>query len=118
MPSRVSTLILSVLTFGFLLTGCAEDTVEERLKTLTGTHYLSFTEHEKAEFVSTSIKEFKAIRAGQRPESLCDYVLDQTIMARLYENAAEKAQGNLLAPPFSVDSAAECHSQAQRLKQE
>lgn len=111
-----TTTILSFLTFGLLLTGCAENTVEDQLKTLTGTQYLSFTKHEKSEFVSSSIQEFKTIRQWRRPDFLCDYVLDRTILSRLYENAAEKAQNNLLSLPFSVDATTECMNHGQSLK--
>ncbi len=116
MPNRCSTIILFVLAFGSFLTGCTENTVEERLKTLTGTHYLSFTEREKNEFVSDSIEEFREMRNWRRPDFLCDYVLDRTILARLYENAAEKAQDNLLSLPFSIDATTECMNHGQGLK--
>ena len=98
------------------LTGCAENTVEDQLKTLTGNQYLSFTEHEKGEFVKDSIEEFQQIRQWRRPDFLCDYVLDRTVLSRLYENAAEKAQDNLLSLPFSVDATAECLNHGESLK--
>jgi len=116
MPARRTIIIFSALLFGGLLSGCTEDSVEKRLKTLTGTHYLSFTEREKAEFVADSIEEFSEIRKWRRQDFLCDYVLDRTILARLYENAAEKAQDNFLSQPFFDAAKTECMNQGDRLK--
>ncbi len=103
-PSKLTRNILFTL---LIVAGCADNSIVERLKTLTGNEFLEMSEQERSAIVADALDRFTTWRIWERPD-ICSSLLNQESLAGLFQQSAEAAQDNLLMFSLTVISNDEC----------
>ena len=115
MGTRIKGAVIKSITLLFMLAcvcSCSDQSIEERLKSLSGNDYLALSQEEKREIVKKSLDRYTTWKFWERPD-LCDYVLNENSLTALYQKAAVNAKDNLMVYSFVVYANEECIAQGQ-----
>ena len=97
------------------VTGCSNDAIDARLQALSGNDYLVLSDPERRDLIAASLDRFTTWRFWDRPD-LCDAVLNEDAIERLYDAAARNAGDKPMMFSFVVYANEECVGQGQLLR--